>query len=261
MKIGISYYIFSFILLFSLSSCDRIKQKQKHPQSLMSADKSAYTDERGISRYGDSLDILVPEYEKKQSMIYTLGDYSFYITAYLNNGEPLLYIENGESNQYGHITKHYYLHKGKVILFKENHHNESIDFAYQSEREYFRNNVLFYAESKKGSNSSDFNAAPYNPVKGVTRDLDSTVSFMTDALKREGKFNLVLEGITEDSRVRYIVLSRPGLGTYRTVIRVEKEDEFIRELVSNTEKFIGDKLHLNFDIIDNEAVYKSGSIN
>ncbi|EOR95038.1 hypothetical protein ADIARSV_1822 [Arcticibacter svalbardensis MN12-7] len=222
---------------------------------------NAYTDEKNISRYGDSLDILVPEYEKKQSMIYTLGDYSFYITAYLNNGEPLLYIENGESNQYGHIAKYYYLNKGKVILFKENHHNESIDFAYQSKKEYFRNNILFFAESKKGNNSSDFNAAPYAPTKGANLDLDSTVSFMTDALKREGKFNLVFEGITEDSRVRYIVLSRPGLGTYRTVIRVEKEDEFITELVSNTEKFIGDKLHLDFDIIDDEAVYKSGSIN
>lgn len=252
------FLILSFLPVLLIISCENGGLKQKHPQAALRT--SPYQDQESIDQYADSISLTLKAYEKKTSMIYSRGDYSFYITKYSENGQPILYIENGVSGETGNTQMYYYLNNNEVVLYKENTYNASVNPHYKSLKEYFRNNILFNSELKEGRDLASFNASTFVKSQGNNRKVTEKILEMENAINEKAAFNLVFEGITEYPKARYIIFSKDGINPYRAVISVEKEDDFINELVTNTAKYKGADLDISWTIKDNEAIYTSGRI-
>src|SRR5690349_5474400 len=92
--------IFSFIL----PSCDKLYTDYLHDNYQLPETHHLAT-EYDISRYVDSVKALLPVTKKLKSMTYTSGNYSFQISKYLHAGRPVLYIEKGDSIEYGKTEK------------------------------------------------------------------------------------------------------------------------------------------------------------
>lgn len=257
--IDIRYY-FALICLFATLACNDNKLKERHPQAKMGSGASAHLDETSINEYADSIQLHLSEYEKRESLVFNKEDYSFHITRYSANGKPVLYIEQGDGD-IGSVKKYYYVDGQELLLLKNDVFNSFQSPRYSSTREYFRNNVHFYADSKSADNDAAFKAGKYEKIdEAPNKDAKEVLNFLEDALKLEGEFDLKFEGITEYPKARYIILSRNELKSYRAVIRVETEDDFIQELVSNTEKYKGASLNVRFEVKDGEAFYVDGKV-
>lgn len=232
--------------------------KEKHPQAKMGA-VSAFLDEESINGYADSVKLHLSGFEKRESLVFSREEYSFYVTRYSSNGNPVLYIEHADGET-GTIEKYYYVDQHQLLLFVEDIFNSYESPRYSSRREYFRNGVLFHTDIKSADDEATFRKAPRGQTDGSKRNVPETLDNLEKAINREGEFDLTFEGITEYPRARYIVLSRNELKSYRAVIRVDKEDDFIRELVTNTDKYKRSPLNINWVIKDGEAIYESGRI-
>ena len=240
-------------------SCNNGEVKEKHPQAKMGIAPSVFLDESSINGYADSIKLHISEFEKRESLVFNKGEYSFYVTRYSSNGNPVLYIEHGDGEM-GSVEKYYYVDRQQLLLLIEDVFNSYESPRYRSRREYYRNDVLFHADSKSADDAATFNAAKHEKADGRNRDVGEILEHLESAIKNEGEFDLAFEGITEYPKARYIVLSKKELKSYRAVIRVENEDEFIRELVTNADKYKGSSLSFNWEIKDGEAIYEGGKI-
>lgn len=257
-KAGLALGMIAGIILF-IFSCDKLKSD--HPQAGLEAIAEKQLDEHGIQAYADSVNLLLPELEKRQSLVYTLGDYSFSIVKYMDNGRPVLYIEEGVGDESAGTIKKYYLKNDKLILYTEESQVYNTSAPYKSKRLYFRNNILFYAEQKTAQDSTELKKVSYDKINAGDSEPYANIFTMEDALNQQGKFDLVFDGITEYPRARYLVLSKNEINAYRAVIKVDKEDDLIRELASNPSRYTGARLDIKWNINgDNEAVYKAGSL-
>lgn len=246
-----------FLHVFAIAlaiSCNNADIKNKHPQAKLGAD-AELIDEASINGYADSINMNLSDYETRESLVYNKETYSFYVTRYSSNGEPVLFVERG-NGETGSIEKHYYVRDGLLILYKEDVFNSYQSPRYKSHREYYRNNVLFYADGKHAEDATEFKTAKYAKVEKSKRDTKEVLENLQKAIDNKGEFELSFEGITEYPKARYIVLSGKELNSYRAVIRVEDDDDFIRDLVSNTEKYKGTPLNIRWKIKDGEAFYQ-----
>lgn len=239
-------------------SCNNVEIKEKHPQARMGS-TSVFIDEGSINAYADSIKIHLSEFEKRESLVFSRQDNSFYVTRYSSNGNPVLYVEQ-EEGEIGSVKRYYYIDRHHLLLLVEEVFNSFESPRYLSKREYYRNDVLFHTDLKSADDEVTFRKAPRKKINGNKRDLAEALDNLEKAINREAEFNLTFEGITEYPRARYIILSKNELKSHRAVIRVDKEDDFIRELVSNTEKYKGSPLNINWVIKDGEAIYESGKI-
>src|SRR5688500_18634343 len=57
------------------------------------------------------------------SLVYTQNDYSFYVTRYVRNSEPFLYLERGYSTIRGDIENKYYLKAKQIVLSIQDTYN------------------------------------------------------------------------------------------------------------------------------------------
>lgn len=258
------YFKFRYLIFFSCisamclaTSCNNSDIKEKHPQAKMGITPSVFVDENSINGYVDSIKLHISEFERRESLVFNKGEYSFHVTRYSSNGNPVLYIEQGDGEM-GSVEKYYYVDRQQLLLITEGVFNSYESPRYQSRREYYRNDVLFHADSKSADDEASFKAAKYEKAEGGNRDAAKVLEHLENAINNKGEFDLTFEGITEYPKARYIILSKKELRSYRAVVRVENEDEYIQELVTNTEKYKGSSLDFNWNIKDGEAIYESG---
>lgn len=259
--IKVRWFTFFFYIstMCIASSCNNGKVKEKHPQARLGSTLSEFFDEGSINAYADSIKLHLSEFEKRESLLFTKEDYSFYVTRYSSNGNPVLYIEHGNGD-IGSVEKYYYVDQQQLLLLVEDVFNSYESPRYSSRREYYRNDVLFHTDAKSADDEATFNAEKHEKAQSDKRDVGEILEYLESAINREGEFNLTFEGITEYPKARYIILSKNELKSYRAVVRVENEDEFIRELVTNTEKYKGTSLNISWVIKDGEAIYESGKM-
>lgn len=236
-------------------SCNNREVKEKHPQATMGISQSEFLDDSSINGYADSIKLHLSGFEKRESLVFNKGEYSFFVTRYSSNGSPVLYIEHGEGEM-GSVKKYYYVDHQQLLLLTDDVFNSYESPRYRSRREYYRNDVLFHADSKSADDAATFDTAKYEKVDSKNRNVGEILEKLESAIINKGEFDLTFEGITEYPKARYIILSKKELKSYRAVIRVEIEDEFIRELVTNADKYKGSALSFDWKIIDGEAIYE-----
>lgn len=239
------------------ASCN--KTQTDHPQSGIRS--SAEIDEMAIKKYADSVNNLLPELQKQESLVYTLGDYSFYAEKYTMNAKPVLYIEHGNSGEYGNTEQRYYLKNGEPVLYISSTESEQTGSGFIAERAFFRNEILFYAENKSAATSGEFANASYTQSESVSVDFKKDLSKLENAIKQRAEFDLVFEGITEYPKAKYLIFSKNSINAYRAPVLIEKEDDFIREILANPYEFRGRKMLINWKLVNvNEVEYISGSL-
>ncbi|MBC7913806.1 MAG: hypothetical protein H7Y07_06745 [Pyrinomonadaceae bacterium] len=214
-----------------------------------------------INRYATQLNLQIPSSKKMQSMMYTIGDYSFQITQYTHNGIPFLYIENGHSTTKGETEKRYYLHHKKMIYFVENSIASYSNASFQLTRTYFKNNLPFITEQKSGSTLRALHQNTFIKVESNTIHHATDLARFEDALYRRNKFDLAFEGITACPNAKYLIFANDEINGYRAPVKIEGEDEFIRELTSNPLRYQGEKLDIDWRAnADNELIYSKGKL-
>ncbi len=258
-KAGIVLGAIIAVILFIIS-CNKLQSD--HPQASIEMPKARALNEADIQAYADSVNLLLPQFEKQESLIYSLRNYSFQISKYTENGKPLLFVEEGRNGESGKVEKLFYIKDNKLLLYSEMAETHSNPEPFTLTKIYFRNNIAFYAEQKKAHTEAALKTVAFRKIESENKELHRDLSHMEDALKQKGKFNLVFDGITEYPKARYLIMSRNEYDAYRAVIRVEKSDDFIRELSSNTSRYTGSKLDIDWSVNheNNEVVYVSGRL-
>lgn len=239
------------------ASCN--KTQTDHPQSGIRS--SAEIDEMAIKEYADSVNNLLPELQKQESLVYTLGDYSFYVEKYMMNAKPVLYIEHGDSGEFGNTEQRYYLKNGEPVLYASSTESEQTGSGFIAERAFFRNEILFNAENKSAATTDEFENASYTQSENVAVNFKEDLNKLENAIDQCGEFDLVFKGITEYPKARYLIFSGNGVNAYRAPVLIENEDDFMREILANPDEFRGRKMLINWKQVNvNEVEYISGSL-
>lgn len=252
--------IVAALTILFYSYCNNFQSE--HPQSKLSKNETAEPlTEYSIKSWTDSINNLLPSFEKKQSLIFQKDNTSLSVTAYLDKGEPVLYQENiGQAGE-SQTCKRYYMKDDNLVLFSEQKKYPSSPDSLHITNMYFRNNVFFYAEHISGTRENNRTQHTTPSINPADQNKVQNIESLENALNQKGSFNVVFQGITEYPKARYIILSKDEVNSYRAVIRVDKDDEFIKELSNNTQKYTGAKLKLDYAISNGaEIVYHSGKI-
>jgi len=192
-------------------------------------------------------------------MVYTLGDYSFQVSKYLYNGKAVLYVEQGNSSEYGSVEKRYYVEDNIPALLVE----RSVDNTKASKysNTYFRQGKVFVTEQNSEYKTIEIQDVSFKDSDLKTADHYNTLDTYEDALNQRRKFDLFFEEIAECPKAKYLILSRKETNSYRAPVKIEVEDEFIRELYSNPLRYRGEKLDIVWRTNDkNEAIYSQGRL-
>ncbi len=256
----IGYILVLSASLLTTASCKWFKPG--HPQARMHQMDVNTLTEQNIRDYADSIDLNISLFNKETSLVYEQGDYSFSVTRYSFNGSPVLYVEQGDGGDYGYTASRYYLIDGKPVLSTVETKSLATSPQFKSARQFYRNNILFYSDHKSSDDSLTFIKTAFKKAdKLQAEDPLQKISLYEDALAQKGKFALVFEGITEYPGARYIVLGQPGINSYSAAIKVLKEDDLIRELVSDPGKHKGEKIKIKYEVRSKrEVVYLSGTL-
>lgn len=214
-----------------------------------------------ILNYADSIDHQVKNAIKQESLVYTLGDYSFYVTRFIRNSKVLQYTETGRSATLGNTEKTYYLKEGKVVLLVHQLKSPGKSEPLLNTRTFYAGDEQLFSEQKTAKTDSALKESAYLQTGVNNTDIDRELRKLNDAIYQRGSFDLLLEGITEYPRAKFLVLSRNSFNSYRAALLLEKEDDLVRSIISSPEKYRGRKLDLSWDLRDRaRAVYVSGRL-
>lgn len=219
---------------------------------------AGFSTEQEVALYADSINTVLPLCKEVKSMVYSLGDYSFQVSKFLQHGETVLYVEHGNSGEYGSVEKRFYIeNRAPVLLMERSTDNtKAIKFS----KTYFREGRAFTTRERLGMNEMEIRDASYKGAEPATVYY-RTLETYEDAINQRRKFDLVFEEIAECPKAKYLILSRKEINSYRAPIKVEVEDEFIHELYSNPLRYRGEKLDITWRMnANNEAVYSYGKL-
>lgn len=248
---------FLILILFTIASCTKNTDELKTyvTPGTIAAIKN------GIIAFADSVTASSKRSTKQESLIYTINDYSFHVSRYVRNSEVSLYIEHGYSASYGTVENRYYLKNGKVVLFARNAHNPDSLLPYKAMREFYNNGDLVGSDQKVAKTVDELAVEEYKVNRPGYRDIQADIKKLNDAIYQRGSFDLTLEGITEYPKARYLILSRNRFNSYRAALLIEKEDDLIKSIISNPEKYKNRKLDLKWKLKDpQQALYVSGRL-
>jgi len=257
LKYFIGILIFFISILVFVISCN------KNPDQTISLEVpgSANFIIQRILTYSDTVDHLSNAASKQESLIYSLRDYSFHVSRYVRNSEVSLYIEHGNMGEQGHSEKRYYLKDGEVVLLTEHLVLARNEQPFRINRSFYQNGDLLYSDQKIGKTENELKTKEFRmsilPEGNIRADLKK----LNDAIYQYVEFDLVFDGITEYPKAKYLIFSKNKFNAYRASVKVEKEDDFIRAIFSNPEKYRGRKFKINWDLRrPAQAIYVSGRL-
>ncbi len=250
-----------FVLLCVFCTITGCNLKSDHPQSEVTDQYATDLNAKKIIQYADSIDKNLTQLVKKTSLVYLLGDLSFYVEKYSQNDLPILIIEhafNGASNK---NIKKYYFRNDSLIL--ENIKAETANDGatlFKDTRTFLRNNTVFKRENRTASSAPSINALPFIDIplsQTPTSDHSymESVSTLNDVLNGADKFDMVFDNITTYPDSRYIILRSKIQNNYIASILVTDKDALIDSLLNDPIDFKDQKLNINWLVKDHEAIY------
>lgn len=246
---------FLILLAIFITSCNKNTDRIGRSEDAVS-DKYLI---ENILAFSASVDHLSKGAVKQESLVYNLGDYSFYVSRYLRNSVISLYIEHSRSGEYGQTERRYYLKDGKVVLLIQKVKFILDDIPFRTIRSFYQNGNLIYSDKKTALTELDLQTAKYKMTEVPNHNVTEDIKKLKNAIYQREEFDLVFYGIAEYPKAKYLILSRNKFNAYRAPILVEKEDDFIKAIFSNPEKYRGRKLKISWTLRKpNEVIYVSG---
>jgi hypothetical protein len=252
--------VYSFLLLTiiltSLFGCNRFKAD--HPQANLT-DENMTTDLTAatIIHYTDSVDKNLHQFTKTESLVYMLGDLSFYVEQYGNT----LFVERAYNGAESNSLKKYYFRNDSLLLFttKQELSNED-GTLFKEERVYLRNHTVFKKDSRTAVSASALKSLAFIDIPlsdNVSPDKNylNNVSSLQNALKGDDKFDMIFESIRTYPDSRYITLRNKEQNGYSASVLVKGRDAFIDSLLNYPMLFKDKELKFKWKVLDREAVY------
>ncbi len=251
-------YTFLIIALISTTifSCNPFKAD--HPQANLS-DENKTTDltSKSILSYKDSIDKNLQHFQKSQSLVYMLGDLSFYVEKY----DTVLFIEHAYNGAESNSIKKYYFRNDSLILLQSSTAlaNEE-NVAFKEERTYMRNHTVFKKDGRTATSATAlatlaFIDIPLNENTTPDKSYLDHVAELKNVLNGTNKFDMVFESIRTYPDTRYITLQSKDPNSYTASILVKERDGFIDSLLNYPILFKDKKLDFRWEILDREAIY------
>ena len=255
-----SVYFLMIIGLFStVTGCNPFKSD--HPQAEIADPYDTDLNAKTILQYTATIDKNITNYTKKSSLVYLLGDLSFFVEKFTQNGQTVLLVEHSFSGGSNKSLKSYYFRNDSVVLEKNDSElaNEG-GKTYKNIRTFFRNNTIFKIENRTATSVATINSLPYIDLplsQNTTADQThlSNVTALNDVVDGKDKFDMVFENITTYPDSRYILLRSKIQNSYMASILVQDRDPFIDSLLNDPINFKDQKLNISWIIKDHEAVY------
>jgi hypothetical protein len=254
-----SVYFFALLGVFwTVTGCNL---KSDHPQSEITDEYATDLTAKTIVQYADSIDRNLSKYSRKTSLVYLLGDLSFYVEKYSNNDIPVLIVEHAFNGASSKSLKKYYFRNDSLILeyIKTELANDE-GTVFKNTRTFLRSNTVFKQENRAASSDASLNALPFidTPLsKAQTSDHSymESIDSLNDVLNGNDKFDMVFDNITTYPDSRYIILRSKIRNSYSASILVTQKDLLIDSLLNDPIQFKNQKLNINWTIKDQEAVY------
>jgi len=254
------YTILILLAVFSaILGCNKFKSD--HPQAEISDQYSTDLTAKSILHYADSIDKNLTHFTKTTSLVYMLGDLSFYVEKYSESDKPILMVEHAFNGGVSNSLKKYYFRNDSLIL--ESVKNELANdegSIFKDARTYLRSNTVFKVENRTASAGGEIKSLPFLDVplsnnKTADKTLLDNVKTLNDVINRVDRFDVVFESITTFPDSRYIVLRSKIKNSYTASILVQEKDAFIDSLLNDPMIFKDEKLNFNWTIKDKEAIY------
>ncbi|RYG09605.1 MAG: hypothetical protein EOO07_23575 [Chitinophagaceae bacterium] len=253
------YFLVIACLFSTIVGCNKIKSD--HPQAGLGDEFATDLNAKSIISYADSIDKMLPSLSKSTSLVYMLGDLSFYVERYNNGDKTVLYVEHANNGGVNNGLKKYYLKNDSLILQSVSTMLVGEDGSvFKDARTFLRSNTIFKTDSRTASAGGEIKGQPFIDIplsKSAKSDktmLDNIAS-LNDVLAGNDKFEMVFENITTYPDARYIVLKSKIQHSYSASILVNEKDEFIDSLLNNPMQFKNQKLNIDWTVKDQEAVY------
>lgn len=253
----------SFLIIVSLFttilSCNPFKSD--HPQASLPNEYDTGLTSKSILNYADSVDQNLTGFTKNTSLVYLIGEQSFYVERFKSAEKTILLVEHLLSGGSNMSLKKYYFKNDSLVLQKTSAESANDNGkSYKDSRTFLRSNTIFKTESRTATNSSSLNALPFidTPVSQNTpadQTLISDAMALNDVVEGKDKFEMVFENITTYPDSRYIVLRGKIQKNYMSSILVPERDQFIDSLLNTPIIFKDKKLDLKWKIEGHEAVY------
>ena len=255
-----SVYFLILVGAFStMLGCNKFKSD--HPQAEILDQHATDLTAKSIKVYTDSIDKNIPSYQKQTSLVYRLGDLSFYVEKYSSNNQAVLMIEHASNGGISTSLKKYFFRNDSLILEEvKNELANDEGRIFKDTRTFLRSNTVFKIENRTASSAAAINKLPFNdvPLSKVNTPDDSyleNVSTLNDVINGSDKFEMVFENITTYPDSRYIVLRSKIQNSYTASILVRQKDNFVDSLLNDPINFKDQKLNFKWQVKDREAVY------
>jgi len=253
------YFLAVACLFSTILGCNKIKSD--HPQAGLGDEFATDLNAKTIVGYADSIDKILPTLSKRTSLVYMLGDLSFYVESYSDNNRTVLLVEHANNGGINSNLKKYYLRNDSLVLQSNSTMLAADDgHVFKDSRTFLRNNTIFKIDSRTASAGGEIKSLPFidiplskNP-KSDKSILDNIAS-LNDVLAGTDKFDMVFENITTYPDSRYIVLKSKMQNGYSASILVNEKDGFIDSLLNNPIQFKNQKLDIDWVVKDQEAIY------
>ncbi len=261
-----TYLNLIILLLFVTcwTACQSNQQKMARVQDSLMALNSSDT---SILIYVSGINKLKSSLSKKESPVYTKGDYAFYTSIYKKDSIPVLYEEYGELGANSYNEKKYFMENGSLVLYYEksklSSSNEEPNFEYKEVRIFFRNDVFLKAEERIAKSDSLLSQMAFTLIDQYLIDKNKQIDFshLEDANNEAGDFNLTFDRIQNSaSSKKYLIMANQNSNTYESSYQVLKADSLIIKLEENPDAFRGRKLKINYDKQGTRMVYNSAEL-
>lgn len=251
-----STFLSMTVILTAIVGCNQFKAD--HPQAKLS-DQNKTTDltANSVLQYTDSIDKNLHQFSKSQSLVYMLGDLSFYVEKY----GTTLFIERAYNGAESNSLKKYYFRNDSLVLFKTSQELANEDgTVFKDERVYLRNHTVFKKDGRTAVSASALKSLPFIDIpltENVSPDKVylNNVEVLQNVLNGTDKFDMIFESIRTYPDSRYITLRNKEQNGYTASVLVKERDAFIDSLLNYPMLFKDTKLNLKWEVVDREAVY------
>lgn len=246
--------------LFSvITACNYFKSD--HPQAEITDSNATNLTVKSILAYTDSVDRTLHNLSKKTSLVYRLGELSFYVEQFNLNSRTLLLIEHAYNGGISNSLKKYYFRNDSLILqYVRNELANDDGTVFKDTRTFMRNHTIFKVTQRTASSLSAINRLPYidlatNKSNLSDKNFLDNISTLTDVVNARQQFDVVFESITTYPDSRYIILKSREPNSYTATVLVQQKDAYIDSLLNDSLSFKDEKLNFNWMVKDQEAIY------
>ena len=186
------------------------------------------------------------------------------VLAHLSKDNVILKIEekfsDGKNKNSGIIT--YYL-KDKFPfvtkeLFEDNSNLAAVKFV-ERVSYYNAKGKAISTKEKRVNFQEELIKVPFVAVPLKTCSIDKAMR----VLEQKGEFQTTFQGFALTEILNYLIVGQPEEGGYTSALRIEFEDNFIKDALKNQTKYVNKKCRVTFEIANNSGfeyqLYTGGS--